>query len=92
MRYKNESKEKSNGIIYTPIEMADFLALEMIKYSQFDLKKAKEVNILDPAIGEGELILSMVSKILAINSEILINIDGYETDATVATKTKSGQN
>lgn len=88
MRYKNESKEKSNGIIYTPIEMADFLALEMIKYSQFDLKKAKEVNILDPAIGEGELILSMVSKILAINSEILINIDGYETDATVATKTE----
>ncbi len=88
MRYKNESKEKSNGIIYTPIEMADFLALEMIKYSQFDLKNAKEVNILDPAIGEGELILSMVSKILAINSEILINIDGYETDATVATKTE----
>ena len=88
MRYKNESKEKSNGIIYTPIEMADFLALEMIKYSQFDLKKAKEVNILDPAIGEGELILSIVSKILAINSEILINIDGYETDATVATKTE----
>ena len=88
MRYKNESKEKSNGIIYTPMEMADFLALEMIKYSQFDLKKAKEVNILDPAIGEGELILSMVSKILAINSKILINIDGYETDATVATKTE----
>ena len=88
MRYKNESKEKSNGIIYTPMEMADFLALEMIKYSQFDLKKAKEVNILDPAIGKGELILSMVSKILAINSDILINIDGYETDATVAAKTE----
>lgn len=88
MRYKNESKEKSNGIIYTPIEMADFLALEMLKYSQFDLKNAKEVNILDPAIGEGELILSMVSKILAINPEILINIDGYETDATVASKTE----
>ena len=88
MRYKNESKEKSNGIIYTPIEMADFLALEMIKFSKFDLKNAKEVNILDPAIGKGELILSMVSKILAINSDILINIDGYETDATVAAKTE----
>ncbi|MCI9637400.1 MAG: N-6 DNA methylase [Hungatella sp.] len=88
MRYKNESKEKSNGIIYTPMEMADFLALEMIKFSKFDLKNAKEVNILDPAIGKGELILSMVSKILAINSDILINIDGYETDATVAAKTE----
>lgn len=88
MRYKNESKEKSNGIIYTPMEMADFLALEMIKFSKFNLKNAKEVNILDPAIGKGELILSMVSKILAINSDILINIDGYETDATVAAKTE----
>ena len=88
MRYKNESKEKSNGIIYTPMEMADFLALEMIKFSKFDLKNAKEVNILDPAIGKGELILSMVSKILAINSDILINIEGYETDATVAAKTE----
>ena len=88
MRYKNESKEKSNGIIYTPMEMADFLALEMIKFSKFDLKNAKEVNILDPAIGKGELILSMVSKILAINSDILINIDGYETDAAVAAKTE----
>ena len=36
MRYKNESKEKSNGIIYTPIEMADFLALEMIKFRKLD--------------------------------------------------------
>lgn len=88
MRYKNESKGKSNGVIYTPIEMADFLALEMIKYSQFDLKNSKEINILDPAIGEGELILSMVSKILVINPEVLINIDGYETDAIVATKTE----
>ncbi len=88
MRYKNESKEKSNGVIYTPIEMADFLALEMIKYGQYDLKKAKEVNILDPAIGEGELILSMASKILEINTEILININGYETDTTIATKTE----
>lgn len=88
MRYQNESKEKSNGVIYTPTEMADFLASEMIKYGQFDLNNSKEVNILDPAIGKGELILSMVSKILEINSEIVINIDGYETDAKVATKTE----
>lgn len=88
MRYKNESKEKSNGVIYTPIEMADYLASEMIKYSKFDFKNSKEVNILDPAIGEGELILSIVSKIFEINAEILINIDGYETDANVAAKTE----
>ena len=24
MRYKNESKEKRNGVIYTPTEMADY--------------------------------------------------------------------
>ena len=53
MRYKNESKEKRNGVIYTPTDMADYLAAEMIKYGQFDLSTASEVNVLDPAIGEG---------------------------------------
>lgn len=88
MRYKNESKEKSNGVIYTPKEMADFLALEMIKYGNFDLTNSTEVNILDPAIGEGELIVAIVTKILEINSKILVNIDGYETDTNVAPKTE----
>ena len=88
MRYKNESKEKRNGVIYTPTEMADYLALEMIKYGKVELSKATEVNILDPAVGEGELILSMISKILEKNSTIKINIDGYETDDNVAIKTE----
>ena len=88
MRYKNESKEKRNGVIYTPTDMADYLATEMIKYGQFDLSTASEVNVLDPAIGEGELILSMVSKILEKNLNIIINVDGYETDETVARKTE----
>ena len=32
MRYKNETKEKAHGMIYTPGDMADFLSNELISY------------------------------------------------------------
>lgn len=88
MRYKNESKEKSNGVIYTPTEMADYLALQMIKYSHIDLSSITEVRILDPAVGRGELLLSMIKKIYEINDKIRIVAVGYETDSAVATNTE----
>ena len=88
MRYKNESKEKSNGVIYTPTEMADYLAQQMIDYSRIDLSSTKEVHILDPAVGEGELLLSIIKKIYGINDEIKIVAVGYETDSSVAAKTE----
>jgi hypothetical protein len=37
-------------------------------------------KILDPAIGEGELIVALVEKILEINPSCDIEIKGYETD------------
>ena len=34
MRYNNIGKNKENGIVYTPTEMADYVAKEMIKYKK----------------------------------------------------------
>ena len=59
MRYKNETKEKSNGVIYTPKEMADFLSNELISYHTSD--SGNEIYVLDPAVGNGELLLSIGS-------------------------------
>ena len=53
MRYSNENKQKANGVVYTPTEMADYLASEMIHFSKIDLSQKSNVTLLDPAIGEG---------------------------------------
>ena len=59
MRYSNTSKEKENGIVYTPTAMADYLAHEMIVHKH--PQKDGIISILDPAVGEGELLISIIS-------------------------------
>ena len=49
MRYSNTSKEKENGIVYTPTAMADYLAHEMIVHKH--PQKDGIISILDPAVG-----------------------------------------
>ena len=89
MRYNNESKEKSNGVVYTPTKMADYLAEQMILFSSFNFSKSPCVKILDPAAGEGELLISMIKKIKLQSQQIQINVIGYETDKNVANKTQN---
>jgi adenine-specific DNA-methyltransferase len=85
MRYQNESKDKENGVVYTPARMAKYLADEIAKYwKQTDGQK--DITILDPAVGEGELLNAMINK--ATNFEKKITAVGYETDKNVADKTK----
>mgnify|MGYP000855611707 CR=1 FL=1 len=85
MRYEKTTKEKKNGVVYTPIKMADYVATQMIQYSN---KKIHEtIDVLDPAVGEGELLVSMVN---ALKKEFSnpISIVGYETDTNVCSKTE----
>lgn len=84
MRYKNEGKSKQNGVFYTPPQMADYVANEMMKYSKLS-DNEDTIAILDPAVGEGELLVSMVSQVL--NSGKTIIATGYETDEQVANNT-----
>lgn len=85
MRYKNESKWKENGVVYTPTEMADYVATEMLKYKPVE-SCANEILILDPAVGEGELLISMLNAIKTTAKTI--TAVGYETDEEVAKKTQ----
>lgn len=88
MRYANETKKKANGVIYTPPEMADYLADQMIEFSPLDFSTLTSVSILDPAAGEGMLLISIIHKINEINKNIDIVAVGYETDAIVASATQ----
>ena len=53
MRYADVSITKTNGAVYTPQQMACYLADELVRIVQVD--SSKEVRVLDPAIGDGEL-------------------------------------
>lgn len=85
MRYKNTNKNKENGVVYTPTRMADYVATEMLKYS-FGNKNEKLISILDPAVGKGELLVSMIKAILPKGKHIIAV--GYETDEAVAKSTQ----
>ena len=85
MRYSNESKSKANGVVYTPPEMADYVAKLMLRYADEGLEN--KISILDPAVGEGELLIAMINAIKSDSSEI--KVVGYETDQEVGKATQS---
>lgn len=84
MRYSNTGKSKENGVVYTSTEMADYVAFEMLKYKRNGFEG--RIEILDPAVGEGELLISMINAVK--ENGLPIKAVGYETDEVVATKTQ----
>lgn len=86
MRYSNTSKSKENGIVYTPRAMADYLAYEMIMHKP--PQDNDIISILDPAVGEGELLISIIRNLSNISNSKIIAV-GYETDSSVCVKTRS---
>ena len=89
MRYKQLSSKKANGIVYTPTALANFLADQLVHFSKIDLEKTSRLCVLDPAVGGGELLISLINAIHSINKNILISAVGYETDSKVADETSS---
>ena len=87
MRYKNETKEKSHGMIYTPGDMADFLSNELISYHTNNY--GNEIYVLDPAVGNGELLLSIGSMLKKRFPNRKLVLVGYETDKEVAETTST---
>lgn len=59
--------QKSNGVVYTPKKLADFVAIKIIGYlDKFDSAK-KTLKILDPSVGDGVLILSVLENLKLAN-------------------------
>lgn len=87
MRYSNIEETKANGVVYTPKEMADYLAQDMLRCHKEEY--GETIRILDPAVGEGELLIAMIK---AVNNHLSgccrLEVVGFETDKTVANTTK----
>lgn len=89
-RYSTVTKEKSGGVVYTPKLLADFVAQEMIKYTKQHLlhQLNKPIRILDPAVGHGELLLSLL-ECLTKQKEFCVEIYGFETDSKAIDNAKT---
>jgi adenine-specific DNA-methyltransferase len=77
-RYKVVTEEKSGGATYTPKTLADFVACQMVK-AACDRRVGAMVKVLDPATGDGELLMSLLSHLVGrgVNG---IEVHGFETD------------
>ena len=86
MRYSDVSDRKANGVVYTPAMMADYLANEMVK--TLPPNRYETIRILDPAIGDGELILSLLEHIYTHSTNVDLAVVGFDTDSNTIAITK----
>ena len=78
-RYEKVSEEKAGGATYTPRLLADFVAQQIIQTAGVLLANA-ELRVLDPSVGDGELVLSLLSR-LPEPQNIRVCVYGFDTDA-----------
>ncbi|TSA79545.1 N-6 DNA methylase [Deinococcus detaillensis] len=85
-RFASVTEEKSTGATYTPIELADFVAEKIVE--EFQVSPGKTIHILDPAAGEGELLLSLLSKLtVPLTTKIIVH--GFDTNSRALNRTKA---
>lgn len=78
--------KKQHGVHYTPPALAQFLARQTAACCQFPTDRP--TVILDPACGDGELLIALIEALRANSSKtttvIEIEVVGYETDPQAA--------
>lgn len=67
--------QKSNGVVYTPKSLADFVAKRIINYFTTFNSVTKNLRILDPSVGDGVLILSVLEN---------LNLESFESIEVLA--------
>ncbi len=77
-RYKAITEDKAAGATYTPRKLADFVTAQVFNAAR--IKPGGKIKVLDPATGDGELLMSLLSQLVGrgVNA---IEVHGFETDA-----------
>jgi len=77
-RYREVDVRKERGAHFTPAPLADFVADQILSIAGFGEGKSF-IRILDPAVGDGGLLLSLVRRFPTTQAG-LPEIHGFETD------------
>lgn len=79
MRYKAVSQNKADGSTYTPRLLADFVASQIVLQASASIADGTR-RVLDPAVGDGELLLSLLQQ---LSDDVLdrVEVHGFDTNA-----------
>ncbi len=77
-RYQHTANSKANGVVHTPKLLARFVASAIVEAARHLLVPGL-IRILDPAVGDGELALSLVEAIRT-TSNADIELTAFDTD------------
>ena len=88
-RYKTISKQKAEGATYTPPALARFVAAQIVTNAKLPDTElhTQELHILDPAMGDGELLLSLLAE-LAEHSSAPVVVHGFDTNAAAVARAR----
>src|SRR5262245_59855475 len=80
-RYRVVTEQKADGATYTPKVLADFVAKKITEHFHLprDGRHSPALRVLDPAIGDGELLMSLAEQ-LSKHPNLLIEVHGFETN------------
>lgn len=77
-RFRNLSARKATGQTYTPTNLSDFVADQIL--ANFSVSRTP-IRILDPGVGDGQLLMSLISKIYGkFGNETQVEVHGFEVD------------
>ena len=83
-RYSESSTRKSSGTVYTPKRFADFAAEQML--SLVTVPNDRPTRLLDPACGDGSLLLAMLER-LPVDKRARLVVHGFDTDVVAVQTT-----
>lgn len=78
-RYGSVTAEKAAGATYTPTVLADFVAKKITESFQ-DFSADSPLRVLDPAVGQGELLVSLLTHLREKTGQERIEVYGFETN------------
>ena len=85
MRYQKENKIKQDGETFTPKILADFTAERLVSYFNNEVKD--NFTILEPSVGDGELLIALLRKIKTVDKNI--KVYAFDTNPTSVSIAKS---
>src|SRR6266446_1169126 len=77
-RYTFVSEEKAGGATYTPQNLADFVAQQIVAAAELETTQAV-LRVLDPAVGDGVLLISLLRQ-LAKRTTRPVTVFGFDID------------
>ncbi|MFC4372604.1 Eco57I restriction-modification methylase domain-containing protein [Nocardia halotolerans] len=83
LQARDAQERKRHGRHYTPPQLARFLARRALRH----VRGGGELRVLDPACGDGELLLAVHREMAASAPQVEVRLTGYDLDRRAVTET-----